>query len=273
MMRLSAIGLISSLGLSLPGCAAGSASSSSLPTEPSIAESGRVTCKVKKSQLRPLVVEWSSADRAELEARMHEGLVVVRYLGCEMQVLPRCRATRGSYRFVGVTRKTDRIAIRDEDQLWANMPIGAAGLEAALKRAGQLDVSMTIVGQYESSLTHLTEDDLDGSCDGATHVLASLTVGAFELATSARADVAAGARVLDTGAGAKSTSERETITATVRRRLPQSKSTIRGRRTAAVRWFGSKRCRSASVRFASHSVRVIRTGTELSACASRSSRA
>lgn len=198
--------------LLLAGCSPGSASAP-LVAAPTMEDTGQATCKVKKSQLRPLVVEWPSTDRAALEARLREGLVVVRYLGCEMQVLPRCKAEKGAYRFVGVTKKTDHVAILNEDELWANMPIGAAGLEATLARAGQLDVSMTIVGQYESDLTQLTVDDLNGSCDGATHVLASLTVGAFELSSVGRAKVGGGVRVAGVGTAGESKSKRETITA------------------------------------------------------------
>ena len=113
--------------LLLAGCSPGSASAP-LVAAPTMEDTGQATCKVKKSQLRPLVVEWPSTDRAALEARLREGLVVVRYLGCEMQVLPRCKAEKGAYRFVGVTKKTDHVAILNEDELWANMPIGAAGL-------------------------------------------------------------------------------------------------------------------------------------------------
>lgn len=198
-------------GAVLPGCTTTPVAELAKP--PALDLPGQATCKVQKSQLRPLVVEWPSADRAELEARMRQGPVVVRYDRCEMAVLPRCRAKAGRYQYVGVTRKTDHLAILNEDQLWANMPMGALGLEAALARAGQLDVAMTIVGQYELGLAQLTEDDLEGHCDGATHVLASLTVGAFELYTSTRGRVGGGAKVAGIGAGAGSRAERETITA------------------------------------------------------------
>src|SRR5688500_5170533 len=104
------------VGLFLPAsCAVGSASSSLAPA-PSLEQSGQATCKVKRSHLRPLVVAWASADRAALEARMRDGPIIVRYTGCELDVLPRCRAKHGDYKFVGVTRKTDRISILDEDE-------------------------------------------------------------------------------------------------------------------------------------------------------------
>lgn len=48
-------------------------------------------CKVAASQRRPLIVEWPSADRAALEAQTRQGVVVVRYTGCEMEMLPSCR--------------------------------------------------------------------------------------------------------------------------------------------------------------------------------------
>jgi hypothetical protein len=37
---------------------------------------------VRKSQDKPLIVEWPSAERVEPESEMQDGLVVVRYDGC-----------------------------------------------------------------------------------------------------------------------------------------------------------------------------------------------
>ena len=90
----------------------------------------------EKSQAKPLIVEWPSADRGELEAQAHEhGLVVVRYQGCEMQVLDGCTAPV-KYCYAAITRKKDRVVMRDADDLYANIPVGAAKLEASSRRAG-----------------------------------------------------------------------------------------------------------------------------------------
>jgi hypothetical protein len=56
-------------------------------------------------------------------------------------------------------------------------------------------------------------DELQGSCDGATHVVSALTVGAFTFTAGADATVGASATVMGAGGGAQSTSTRETLNA------------------------------------------------------------
>ncbi len=140
---------------------------------------GQSKCKLSANQLRPLIVEWSAADRAALEVLAQRGTVVVRYSGCEMEILPRCRAP-GAYRYAATTRKTEQVVIQDEDELYANLPTGAFKLEGKLKRAGQLNVSMNVVGQYDNDQASIGRHALEGNCDKATHVVTGLTVGAFE---------------------------------------------------------------------------------------------
>lgn len=131
-------------------------------------------CQIAKSRSRPLVVEWPSAARAELESRAERGLVVVRYQGCEIEVLPRCEAVAKPYRYVPTTRQKDSLTIRDEDELYANVPVGAAGLSGKLAQAGRLDVAMTVVGRWEADMTRVQDLELLGECAGASHVAAGL---------------------------------------------------------------------------------------------------
>lgn len=168
-------------------------------------------CKIKKSQSKPLVVEWPSPDRMELETRAKSGTVVVAYSGCEMRLLAHCRAP-GTYRFVAGTPKKDRIVIRNADELWAAIPMGAARFEGRLEKAGQLTVAMTIVGRYSAERPQVRRADLEGLCDGATHVVVGLTVGAFEFFAGAAAEVGGGVEVVGVGAGGRSVAKHETIT-------------------------------------------------------------
>src|SRR5512136_494974 len=107
---------------------------------PAFDPKGQTKCSIAKSQLRPLIVEWPSADRLDLEALAKQGMVAVRYEGCEMEVLRGCKVD-GTYRYSAATRQDDRVHIRDEDGLYANIPVYAAKFEAALKTAGELTVS------------------------------------------------------------------------------------------------------------------------------------
>jgi len=171
---------------------------------------GEAKCGVRASAAKPLVVEWPAAERAALEARAVRGLVPVRYEGCEMEVLTNCTAS-GEYSYVGLNLKREGVKIKDADELYAQLPVGAAGLEAKLERAGQLNVDMVIIGRKEATQVEFNERDLEGRCDDATHVITGLTVGAFSFYAGASAGVGAGVKVGQIGAGAASSSEREVL--------------------------------------------------------------
>jgi hypothetical protein len=163
---------------------------------------------VKKSSGRPLIIEWPSADRAALESIAKRGMVVVRYSDCEMEVLPRCQLG-GSYRYTPTTRKLEKVSIRDADELYAEVPVGAAKLEGKLAKAGELDVAMHVVGRYDA--IEPDKPELEGSCSGATHVVTAMTTGAFEFFAGAEDSNGGGASVLGVGAGARSSSRRELL--------------------------------------------------------------
>jgi hypothetical protein len=128
-----------------------------------------------------------------------------------MEVLHRCKLP-GKYGYTGITPKHDSVTIKDADELYANMPVGAAKLEGKLEKSGQLEVSMTIVGRYEADRTSFTPEQLDGAdCDRATHLVSGMTTGAFELSAGASATVGGGASAFGAGAGGKSSSSRETL--------------------------------------------------------------
>ena len=196
-------------GLSLClGCLSNAAGPLAEP--PSFEPAQQSKCAVTKSQQRPLVVEWPAADRAALEALSKQGLVVVRYVGCEMELLAQCHAT-GGYRYTPTTVKQDRVVIRDEDELYANVPLGAASLEGKLASAGQLDVAMTIVGRYDADRAAVAPTELEGRCQRATHVVTGLTAGAFAFFAGAEGEVGAGVSVMGAGAGARSGAKRELL--------------------------------------------------------------
>ena len=178
------------------------------PRPPEFAPADQAKCRVKKSSDRPLIIEWPSSDRAALESTAKRGLVVVRYSGCEMEVMPRCQLG-GSYRYTATTRKLEKVSIRDADELYAQVPVGAAKLEGKLEKAGELNVSMHVVGRYDA--IEPEKPALDGACDGATHVVTAMTSGAFEFFAGAEASAAGGASLVGVGAGAKSSGKSELL--------------------------------------------------------------
>ncbi|HEX8791907.1 MAG TPA: hypothetical protein VF765_13225 [Polyangiaceae bacterium] len=178
---------------------------------PELDRPGETKCGVKKSQSEPLVVEWPSAARAKLEALSRTGVVAVRYQGCEMEVLASCNAP-GKYGYTAITPKHDHVAIKNEDDLYAAIPLGAARLEGKLESSGELDVDMAIVGRYASDRAVVRSDELQGpDCSKATHVVSALEVGAFDFYAGAGASVAGSAGGLGVGGGAGAKTSKEML--------------------------------------------------------------
>lgn len=192
-----------------PGCAGRPAAGDPQPPDLAAATS-QSRCMVRRSADKPLIVEWPAAERAALETRARQSLVAVRYEGCTMEVLSGCDVD-GRYAFVPTSRKQERVTIRDEDELYARLPIGAASLAATLARQGQLVVDMTIVGRAQADRHVLSRSELHGRCDGATHVLTGLTVGAFSLYAGAGLEAGARAQLGAAGAGAAHMRSREIL--------------------------------------------------------------
>ena len=205
-------GWIEKLGVAawLSSCAAcgGAGGPSELPD---FDPTGQAKCKIAASQTKPLIVEWPLGERTDLETQVRQNkVVVVRYDGCEMQLLSRCAAP-GGYAYTPVSPKSNTVRISDADELYATIPVGAAKLESTLSSSGELAVDMTMVGTYVADRASWTADEIEGQCKGASHVIVGLNVGAFEFYAGASAEIGAGAQVFDAGAGVKARSVRENI--------------------------------------------------------------
>jgi hypothetical protein len=196
---------------------------------PELDRPGETKCGVKKSQSEPLVVEWPSAARAKLEALSRTGVVAVRYQGCEMEVLASCNAP-GKYGYTAITPKHDHVAIKNEDDLYAAIPLGAARLEGKLESAGELDVDMAIVGRYASDRAVVRADELQGpDCSKATHVVSALEVGAFDFYAGAGTAVGATATALGAGGGGSAKASKELLNSDGRMKGCDSASTSDGK--------------------------------------------
>src|SRR4051812_47729136 len=204
------------MAFGLGGCGGttGTNAASQVLKRPELPTDSEAKCSVRKSQSEPLIVEWPNAARGRLESTTRRGLIAIKYEGCELTQLPACtvKASVGGYAYWPITRKQSKVVIKDTDDLYASMPVGAVKLEGKLKTAGELDVNMTIIGRYEAPTHSIYRGDLEGTdCAKATHVIAALTVGSFTFSAGADAEVGAAAGVGTIGAGGKSTAKRETL--------------------------------------------------------------
>jgi hypothetical protein len=162
--------------------------------------------------VRPLIIEWPATDRASLEGRLSRGVVVVRYEGCVVEVMRDCSTPAVGYDYAAITRKNDRVAIRSADELYATLPLTAVELEAKLAKAGQLTIAMALVGNFEAQRSRFDIRELQGRCEGATHVIAAAQVGAFEFYAGSGAEIGTSVEVENVaGVGGRSSASREML--------------------------------------------------------------
>lgn len=162
--------------------------------------------------VRPLIIEWPATDRASLEGRLGRGVVVVRYEGCVVEVMRDCQVPAANYDYAAITRKNDRVAIRSADELYATLPLSAVELEAKLAKAGELTIAMALVGNYEAQRSRFDISELEGRCQGATHVIAAAQVGAFEFFAGSAAEIGTSVEVENVaGVGGRSSASRELL--------------------------------------------------------------
>jgi hypothetical protein len=180
------------------------------PKAPSLPTDQQAGSRAAPNPLEPLIIEWPASERAELEAQLKSGLVAVHYDGRAMDVLTQCRVA-GSYAFRATNVHHDALVIENEDALATFLPLGVASLRGKLRQAGTLQVSMTVVGTWRTEPRRFLRDELEGDCRRATHVVASIAVGAFQINTGGSTNVGAGVMVQNVGAEGTHAVRKDTI--------------------------------------------------------------
>ncbi|MSP24398.1 MAG: hypothetical protein EXR75_04395 [Myxococcales bacterium] len=164
-------------------------------------------CTVAQSHEQPLVTEWPAPYKARLEAMLQDGAVAVDYSGCELRIIDGCKVP-GSYKWNKTTLSRDTTDIRNEDELFAKLPVGALALSGELKAAGSLQVQTTVTGQLRLVGGATRDATLGAECPGATHLVTALSIGAFKL--MAGGSVSGEAGVALPGAGLKGATREST---------------------------------------------------------------
>jgi len=162
-------------------------------------------CRAAALRETPLVTEWSSAEKASLQARLRSGGLAVEYTGCSMRPILSCNV-RGSYRWQRTTLSSETIDIQSKDELFTKLPLGAFALEAELARSGMLEVRTMVGGQYVLEGSTAADVPDYGDCAQATHLLSALSIGSFKLNSGGSLKAAATAGVGELGGGAKTAS-------------------------------------------------------------------
>ncbi|NUO47563.1 MAG: hypothetical protein HOV80_01765 [Polyangiaceae bacterium] len=169
------------------------------------AEEQQATCKVAKDPLNPLIVEWPGTSKVDLDSSSQRSVVIVSYAGCTLKVLTSCHAKQKKgeevdkpYDLTSVTPARDKLQIADQSELYARLPLGAASLKGELSLGSSLELDYIAVGQRVAAKA---PEELTGDCDGATHFIRTITVGAYSLDVMAKGKAGASVDVGNAGAG------------------------------------------------------------------------
>ncbi|HEY6561650.1 MAG TPA: hypothetical protein VI072_30475 [Polyangiaceae bacterium] len=190
------------VGFVLGGC--GGAGAPLRASAPKLSDD-EALCRAAALRETPLVTEWSSAEKASLQARLRSGGLAVEYTGCSMRPILSCNV-RGSYRWQRTTLSSDTIDIQNKDELFTKLPLGALALEGELARAGMLQVRTMVGGQYVLEGTSAADVPDYGDCAQATHLLSALSIGSFKLNSGGSLRAGAAIGVGDVGGGAETAS-------------------------------------------------------------------
>ncbi len=208
--RLSLLGLLTACALA--ACSAPPPGSRSATDVASAGVATSVVGKTKcnpKSAERPFVVEWDATDVSTFQARAATDVVFVRYEGCDLEIVEGCtlddeRGHFGSYRPVEWTSGSlESLAIEDEGELYAKLPLGAASLGARVRGGEKFRMEYYVSGTRRATRSSLARRDLAGvaACRQATHFVYGINLGAFALGAATELKATAGISAFGFGAG------------------------------------------------------------------------
>lgn len=158
--------------------------------------------------ISPLVVEWPSNARSDLEAAMHDNVVVVSFTCEKVTVLPDCKV-KGSYGYRAVTPRLETMLIEGRDNIQASFGGVAWAVSGKLEREANLDLSHMLVGKMSTTRAAVDRADLEGGdfCKGATHFVKRADIGAFAYATGTSVKAGVSAKAFTQGASVETESK------------------------------------------------------------------
>ncbi|MGE0327272.1 MAG: SEL1-like repeat protein, partial [Polyangiaceae bacterium] len=169
---------------------------------------GEGKCREVPDFATPLILDWRSDQRGELEALMRDGVATVKYDCNSIKVVQGCMA-KGQYGFIGVRKKEDSLQLANADEIRANLPTLGASISAEMTQGSALDIAYVTVGKMRTLTPSLARTELKSpSCAEATHFIRGVYVGAFAIKDGKAGQISAAAEVFGYGASGKTQSSK-----------------------------------------------------------------
>jgi hypothetical protein len=167
-----------------------------------------------KNHLRPFIIEWDGTDMSSFESYAASDIVVVRYEGCDMQVLDECRndsirGSQGAYKPVEWTAGSlEKLQIANQGELYAKLPLGSASLGGRVAGGEKFSMEYYVAGTRNATRDAVYREDIQQNpgCEGATHFVYGYNLGAFALGTTKDFSAEVGVSAYGFGAGGKTSS-------------------------------------------------------------------
>lgn len=161
----------------------------------SVLSTNRKQCSAERPSTEPDLFGWDGGSRGKIGTIAEEGIVVVKFqeTGCDIaiHVLPQCKSTKAKYAYRPYTERQSKVA-EDETALYARFPIAVAQLRARLGTGRGVRADYWLAGIERIPIgTTIGKEDLEGSCDGATHVVSAIYRGTFAIGAGRHADLSA----------------------------------------------------------------------------------
>ena len=161
----------------------------------------------------PLVVDWKSEQRADLEEIVADGAIaIVGWDAKGFRLLRKC-SLKGDYGYLPLSIKKDVVRFESKDEVVANLPLGGLGIIGKIggefDKGATLDIAMAMVGKRRTVLADVNKADLSGPCDEATHYVRAMTVGAFAMTTGTKAKASGSAEIFGASAGGSTGSSKD----------------------------------------------------------------
>jgi formylglycine-generating enzyme len=178
---LIALGL---LGCGAKGPAGSSPSSRPSSLDPTGSPQG-VSCAPEGPGEALGIYGWDPGSRAKVATTAVDGVVVVRYErhGCDvlLEVLGRCISHKSHYGYQN-SPESRRIVATSRFEIGARFPVAQSRLHAEIDRYEALRADTQRHGtESVADGTVIHKSDLEGDCQGATHVISAIHRGAFVL--------------------------------------------------------------------------------------------
>ena len=147
---------------------------------------GSATCTEPEPAAPLAVYGWDPGSRAKIATTAVDGTVVVRYerTGCDvlLEVLGRCVSKKAYYQYRAEASERS-VSAGNQAELALHFPIAQSRFSAELRGADRLRADYASLGvESVEPGTVVERNELEGDCEGATHVVSEIRRGAFVLA-------------------------------------------------------------------------------------------